>query len=97
MANPTAKTFGPEQPQMPPHTVDQFICYVVRQSAPVDRKLTLVDQFDRRREKVERITSLEPAFFAVPVSKNREPIVNPAVHLAIYDITPTDIPSVKNK
>ena len=88
---PAGKTFPPETPGMPPpNTVDHFVCYVVRETDPVTREVTLVDQFDRRREKRERITRLEPAFFGVPVSKNNEPIINPAVHLTIYDIVPTD-------
>ena len=80
-----------ETPGMPTGSLDHFVCYLVPETGPRPRPLTLVDQFDEKLDRVERVTEMEPAFFGVPVEKNGEPIVNEAVHLAIYDITPVDI------
>jgi hypothetical protein len=85
---PAGKTFPPNVPALPTGSVDHFVCYIVQQTDPVTKALKLVDQFDRRREMVERISKLEPAFFCLPVEKNGEPMHNSHVHLAIYDIAP---------
>lgn len=85
---PAGKAFPPSQPSMPSGPLAHFLCYLVREPIEVTRSVTLVDQFDERREAAERITKLEPAFFCVPVEKDGKPITNPSVHLAIYDIAP---------
>jgi hypothetical protein len=86
---PAGKAFPPRVPAKPAAgLLDHFLCYLVHKPTAFQKNLTLVDQFDLKRETVERITELEPAFFAVPVEKNGEKIVNAKTHLAIYDITP---------
>ena len=85
---PAGKKFDSDPPP-PAGRLDHFLCYLVRQTQAVDKPLTLVDQFDEKRNAVERITKVEPAFFCVPVAKDAKPINNPNVHLAVYDITPT--------
>jgi len=84
---PASKVFEGEPPE-PPGGLDHFLCYLVRQTDPVAGPVRLVDQFDRRREAVEQIDQLDPAFFCVPVEKNGRPLVHPEVHLAIYDLDP---------
>lgn len=87
---PSGKTFPPETPRLPDSSLDHFVCYLVRDSERMTRNDQLEDQFDRRRDTVERLTTVEPAFFCVPASKNGEPISDHRIHLAMYDMTPTD-------
>ncbi len=90
---PAGKKIPPEVPQ-PPVDGDHFVCYVVvppNQFTPVT--VTLQDQFDVRRRQVESITGLKPAYFCVPVQKQRigfaeRPLLDPDTHLALYEIDP---------
>jgi hypothetical protein len=85
---PAGKTFPQMPPSPPTGTLDHFVCYRVLQTTPVIRPVTLLDQFDQKRDKAESIRQLQPVYFCVPVEKNGEPITNKRVHLAIYNIAP---------
>lgn len=87
---PAGKSLSSTPPPAPGGKLSHFLCYVVLESPAIVKSYRLVDQFDVRREKVENVTHLEPAFFCVPVQKNGEPIRNEKVHLALYDLTPRD-------
>jgi len=54
----------------------------------VNREVELKDQFDDIVGKPEIEGPLYPAFFAVPVEKNGEPMANDKVHFAIYRFQP---------
>jgi hypothetical protein len=84
---PASKVLDGDPPE-PPGGLDHFLCYIVRQTSPVAGPIKLIDQFDRRRDAVERIQQLDPAFFCVPVEKDGKPRVHPEVHLALYDLDP---------
>jgi hypothetical protein len=84
---PASKVHSGEPPK-PPADLDHFECYIVAGGEAAGQHFILEDQFDLKRGKSEKISKVEPAFFCVPVSKNGERIVNPAAHLALYDITP---------
>ena len=91
---PAGKTFPPAVPQKP-DSADHFVCYRVRNPVAFPQNLTLEDQFDVRRRRVETITQLEPAYFCVPAQKRfgnhvEEPLRNAQIHLAIYRITPAE-------
>lgn len=87
---PASKTIPPKPPQPPPVPTDlaHFLCYAVEQPKAFAKNVTLEDQFDIKLNKPEKITGLQPAYFAVPVSKNGGPIVNVDIHLALYNIAP---------
>jgi hypothetical protein len=72
-------------PPKPPTDVGHFECYLVTKADPAGG-VVLEDQFDKIVGKKETLTTLEPAFFCVPVSKDGEEIVHPNAHLALYDI-----------
>ena len=72
----------------PPEDLDHYECFTVKSPGRRNVALVLQDQFDRFRGKNENITSIEPAFFCLPVSKNGSDIINERVHLALYDILP---------
>ncbi|WP_373499095.1 hypothetical protein [Desulfococcus sp.] len=76
-----------------PESLDHFKCYVVQGPKGFKLKppITLSDQFDKQRGRIETITELSPAFFCVPVDKNDTKRKNPDEHLALYDITPHDV------
>lgn len=86
---PAGKAFPPGTPSIPA-SLDHFVCYLVRETDALEKRLTLEDQFDVKRRKKEKVTKLEPALFAVPVKKNNERDPAGSSHLAIYDITPRD-------
>jgi hypothetical protein len=83
---PASKVAKGEPP--PPTDIDHFECYVVKGPKAFDRAVRLEDQIDKKRDRVEEIKKLEPAFFCVPVSKDGGKIVHPDVHLALYDLEP---------
>jgi hypothetical protein len=82
---PASKVHEGDPPE-PPKTVSHFECYLVRNAPRVNAAIQLDDQFDRRLGRPEKVRTLEPAFFCVPVSKNAEEPVHPKVHLALYDL-----------
>jgi hypothetical protein len=84
---PASKVFDGDPPD-PPNGLDHFLCYIVRETNPVSGPIKLIDQFDRRLSGSERIQRLAPAFFCVPVEKDGGKMVNPNVHLALYDLEP---------
>jgi hypothetical protein len=87
---PASKDYK-DNPPDPPADSDHYECYIVRDADKLgfDETLTLEDQFDTKIGKgVEKIERLEPAFFAVPVSKNGGKVKNRDVHLALYNIFP---------
>lgn len=71
-----------------PKRQDHYKCYRVEEGDPINRTVTLRDQFLRNRVRV-----LEPLLFGVPVAKHYkelEPIVNEVAHLTIYRLEPRD-------
>lgn len=84
---PASKVYSGEPPA-PPTGIDHFECYVVEEAKSFAPPVVLEDQFDVKLKRREVIKELRPLFFAVPVSKNGERIMNPPAHLALYDITP---------
>lgn len=82
-----------EKPGTPPRGADHFVCYA-GESSRIVMPVTLLDQFDRMLKKPEEVREFIPAYFCVPVTKQREgrrpePILDPRTHLAIYMIPKT--------
>jgi|GEM_PF-1610803 len=92
---PANKSLTQEVPPKP-EGGDHYACYRVNpmEPIPVEKtlpgKIQLVDQFDKKREKVETIKSVQPKYFCVPVHKNGERIYDEKTHLALYQIKPAD-------
>ncbi len=85
LAVPTQKM---EQGSALPKKLDHFVCYRVLEGKEIAKAVSLDDQLDRQRSvRVNR-----PLFFCVPVAKMHEDhvfkVLNPRVHLAVYEITP---------
>ena len=86
---PAAKSFE-NNPGEPPKA-DHFLCYAA-QGPQVHVAIVLEDQFDKAMHQTEQVRDLVPAYFCVPVRKERpgkppDEIRDPRTHLAIYDIT----------
>lgn len=86
---PASKSLEGRAPE-PPREADHYVCYAVQPSDPVTTPVTLVDQFDKKRNDKEEIKQLSAAFFCVPVSKNGEQIYREKEHLAVYKLDPPD-------
>jgi hypothetical protein len=84
---PASKVYTGNPPDWP-KTLSHFQCYLVRDAEPVNGPVLLEDQFDRKRDQKEDIKTLDPAFFCLPVTKDKEQIHNPRAHLALYDLGP---------
>ncbi len=69
-------------------TIDHFKCYEVLAVESLQRRVTLVDQFDKRLDREEKVIVDRPLFFGVPVMKNERAIINKIDHLACYHISP---------
>jgi hypothetical protein len=83
-------------PPAPPNDVDHFECYLVTKAASVAGPVVIEDQFDKNIiKKKEKLSTLEPAFFCVPVSKNGGAIIHKKAHLALYDIAQQDRTSLQ--
>lgn len=78
-----AKTPEPPPTTPPPPRVDHFLCYEVLDAPPVPEAMSINDQFG-----VTDTHELKPILFGVPVIKNKEPLIHPEVHLAIYNLLP---------
>ena len=76
------------QPPEPPRDADHYVCYVVAPADPVIKPVTLMDQFDRKRDKREEIKQLSAVYFCVPVSKDGSQIYKAKEHLTIYKLDP---------
>lgn len=76
-----------------PEKLDHYKCYEVLAVAVEQRRVTLVDQFDKKLGREEKVTVDRPLFFAVPVMKNEKEIINKVDHLACYHITPLPSPT----
>ncbi|HEY2092988.1 MAG TPA: hypothetical protein VGJ81_13970 [Thermoanaerobaculia bacterium] len=87
---PAGKSFPEGIPADPTPPLTHYLCYQVRSGEILDREVTLNDQFDDVIGHPETEGPLFPAFFAVPVQKNDEPIGNAQVHLAIYRFQPRE-------
>ena len=81
---PAGKSFPDRNPTKPEQPNTHYLCYQVERGDALDRTVQLQDQFDDVIGHPELEGPLFPAFFAVPVEKNDEPIGNAKVHLAIY-------------
>lgn len=72
-----------------PSPGEHFLCFDVTHS-PVHGRVTIQDQFDVRRDKVEDITPTRPTHFAVPVQKHHHsttpPVQDRTTGLALYPI-----------
>ena len=78
------------EPNIPfPDTLrlDHFKCYEVLAMDPIQREVTLVDQFDKKLTRKEEAIVDRPLFLGVPVMKNGRPIKNRSDHLACYHIS----------
>jgi hypothetical protein len=79
-----------EQGTLFPKELDHFKCYRVIEGDPIDKDVSLRDQFGDEPE--VRITM--PLFFCVPVLKRYNnkihEVNNPKAHLTIYEISPKD-------
>lgn len=79
-----------------PPVATHFACYTVDGQKAFSRSVTLLDQFDKLSESIEKIEQLTPAYFCVPVQKRFkdkvEKILDPKTHLAIYKISPQVTP-----
>lgn len=69
-------------------TIDHFKCYEVVAVESLQRRVTLVDQFDKKLDREEKVIVDRPLFFGVPVMKNERAIINKIDHLACYHISP---------
>jgi hypothetical protein len=91
---PAGKSFPDGKPADPTPPATHYLCYQVLGGELVNREVQLQDQFDDVIGRPEIEGPLFPAFFAVPVRKNCEPIGNAQVHLAIYRFQPrTGLPA----
>jgi hypothetical protein len=91
---PAGKSFADGFPTKPTPEETHYLCYQVIRGEIENRDVQLEDQFDKYLGVTETEGPLFPAFFAVPVQKNGEPIGNAQVHLAIYRFQPrTGLPS----
>ena len=74
-----------------PTNLDHYLCYeVIGTPDALIEEFELEDQYDVRRDTVERIDSLIGKYFCLPVDKNNEGIQNDSCHLAWYQTFPTD-------
>jgi hypothetical protein len=87
---PAGKSFPDTLPTDPPPPLTHYLCYQVLRGEILNKEVTLNDQFDDVIGHPEIEGPLFPAYFAVPVQKNDEPIGNPDVHLAIYRFQPRE-------
>jgi hypothetical protein len=72
----------PPPPLRPPDGIDYYTCYRISTSAPpVGRRVTLVDQFGRRRASV-----LRPVSLCAPTRLNFSRLLHPAHHLVCYRV-----------
>jgi hypothetical protein len=85
---PAGKSFAETLPNPPEEPNTHYLCYQVLRGEIVQREVQLQDQFDDVIGYPEREGPLFPAFFAVPVEKNGEPMANAQVHFAIYRFQP---------
>ena len=100
---PAGKGYNPKEP---PEDLgkakvkfDHYLCYPILKPVAEKRPVTLVDQFDKKLDKPERIEEIVPRFLGVPVAKGGDAkIFQPDPHLAIYEINPrTTLPAGKIK
>jgi hypothetical protein len=93
---PAAKSLSRNQKPGAPPVATHFVCYTVDGQQAFSRSVTLLDQFDKLSERIEKIEQLTPAYFCVPVQKRFkekvEKILHPDTHLAIYKISPQVTP-----
>jgi hypothetical protein len=92
---PAGKGYDPKEPPKDPGEAkvkfDHYLCYEILKPPPValPHPVSLLDQFDRKLDKAERITKIVPKFLGVPVAKGSDgKIFQPDAHLAIYEIDP---------
>jgi hypothetical protein len=69
-----------------PKEANHFLCYEVLEAKTLELKVTLKDQFDLSTMKPPTTILGKPLYFCNPVMKNKEPIMNPKYHLAVYSI-----------
>jgi hypothetical protein len=85
LAVPTEKV---EKESALPKKLDHFKCYNVLEGKPLDKEVSLDDQFDKQRA----VKVLKPVLFCVPVmkvyGKQTTEIQNPRDHLIVYDVAP---------
>jgi uncharacterized delta-60 repeat protein len=84
LCNPAAKKVPPGTPGPVPSGLDHFRCYGI-EAGPLNRSVTLRDQFGRQVVVVE-----EPEYLCNPASKNGSGIQNPAAHLVCYELDGVD-------
>jgi hypothetical protein len=102
---PAGKGYNPKEPPKDPGQAkvkfDHYLCYEILKpvAVPLPKPVTLMDQFDQKLDKPERIEKIVPRFLGVPVAKGSDSkIFQPDPHLAIYEIDPrTKIPAGKIK
>lgn len=77
-----------------PERLDHYKCYRVVKGEPIDKEVSLKDQFDS-----EETAVLEPIFFGVPTLKRYggkiEDIKNPKEHLTIYRLKERDFQTTR--
>lgn len=67
-----------------PKRLNHFKAYKVLKSDSITKKVTLVDQFDKKLQQKETVFVSKLMYFCTPVEKNREPIYDKENHLAVY-------------
>lgn len=93
---PAGKSLTPNPPDAP--KADHFVCYNVEGTVTTSIGLFLADQFDRVQSTthVESFDELVSHSFCVPAQKRVEtttnPIIDPAMNLALYRLRPPNAP-----
>jgi len=67
-----------------PKRLNHFKAYKVLRGDSISKKVTLVDQFDRKLQQKETAFVGKLVYFCTPVEKNNEPIYDKENHLAVY-------------
>lgn len=80
------KDADPAPTMPPPAIVDHYACYRA-EGEDHGEMFSLEDQFG-----LVTFNVLHPIMFGFPIDKNGEGIIDPEVHLAIYELTPPHLP-----
>jgi hypothetical protein len=84
LCNPASKRVPPGTPPAVPSGLGHFRCYGI-EAGPVNRTVTLRDQFGR-----QQVVVGEPEYLCNPASKNGSGIQNPTRHLVCYELEGVD-------
>jgi hypothetical protein len=79
-----------KEPHAPPHELDHYKAYRIRDRRTLVRRIHLQDQFDAAPELVD---TLVPKYFLAPAQKNDEPDYDTLTHYVAYEIFPKELAS----